>query len=103
LVDKYAVRAYVREKIGDQYLNELIGVYDKPSEIDFKSLPDRFVIKAVHGCHFNIIVPDKKRMPRPKVNYLLNKWMHKNQYRRGGLEWAYKHVKPRIIVEKYLE
>src|SRR5690606_14153980 len=103
LVDKYAVRSYVSEKIGDRYLNELIEVYDRPSQIDFKALPHQFVIKAVHGCHFNIIVKDKKSISRNKVNFLLNKWMHKNQYYRGGLEWAYKNVKPRIIVEKYLE
>ena len=27
LVDKYAVRAFVEEKIGSQYLNEIYGVY----------------------------------------------------------------------------
>lgn len=42
-------------------------------------------------------------MQKNRVLYLLNKWMHKNQYYRGGLEWAYKNVKPKIIVEKYLE
>src|SRR5690554_4890970 len=74
LVDKYSVRSYVSEKIGDRYLNELIEVYDRPSQIDFKALPHQFVIKAVHGCHFNIIVKDKKAIQRNKVNYLLNKW-----------------------------
>jgi|SRR5690606_129529 len=103
LVDKYAVRQYVGETIGEGYLNELIGVYDKPSLIDFGALPEKFVIKAVHGYHFNIIVPNKKALNKKKARYLLNKWMYKNQYFRGGLEWAYKDVKPRFIVERYLE
>ena len=44
--DKYAVRDYVRDTIGEQYLNTLIGVYDTIDEIDINSLPDKFVLKA---------------------------------------------------------
>ena len=102
LVDKYTVRQYVKEKIGEQYLNELLGVYNKASEVDFDSLPDQFVIKGVHGFHFNLIVPDKSKLNRRKARFLMKKWMSKNQYYRGGLEWAYKDVPPRLIAEKYL-
>lgn len=103
LVDKYAVREYVKEKIGEQYLNECLGVYDKVSDIDFDALPDRFVIKGVHGCGFNLIVPDKSKLCRLKARLQLHKWMHRNQYYRGGQEWAYRDVPPRLIVERYLE
>ncbi len=102
LVDKYSVREYVSETVGEAYLNELIAVYDKVSDVDFDALPQQFVMKAVHGYHFNIIVTDKSKLNRLKSKLLLTKWMHKNQYYRGGLEWAYKNVKPRIIAEKYL-
>ncbi len=103
LVDKYAVRSYVKEKAGEQYLNELIDVYDRVSEVNFEDLPEQFVIKGVHGCHFNLIVKDKQQMNLLRSRYLLTKWLNKNQYYRGGLEWAYKDVKPRLIAEKYLE
>ena len=103
LVDKYAVRSYVKEKVGDSYLNELIAVYDRVSEVRFEDLPDQFVIKGVHGCHFNLIVQDKQKLNTMRSKYLLTKWMNKNQYYRGGLEWAYKDVKPKLIAEKYLE
>lgn len=103
LVDKYAVRTYVREKIGETYLNELLAVYDKAGKVDFDALPRRFVIKGVHGCHFNLIVPDKGKLNRFRAKWLLKKWMHKNQYYRGGLEWAYKDVKPRLVAEAFLE
>ncbi|MBT8210192.1 MAG: glycosyltransferase, partial [Eudoraea sp.] len=82
LVDKYTVREYVKEQVGEQYLNELLAVYDKVSEVDFDALPDQFVIKGVHGCHFNLIVPDKSRLKPFKARYLMSKWMHKNQYYR---------------------
>ncbi len=102
LVDKYSVREYVNEKVGEQYLNELLGVYDRVTEVDFDELPDQFVIKGVHGCHFNLIVPDKAQLNPFKAKYLLRKWMAKNQYYRGGLEWAYKDVPHRLIAERYL-
>ncbi|MCE2612693.1 glycosyltransferase [Flavobacteriaceae bacterium D16] len=102
LVDKYSVREYVKEKVGDEYLNELLGVYNKCGEVDFDALPDQFVIKGVHGFHFNLIVPDKSQLNRRKARYLMTKWLSKNQYYRGGLEWAYKNVPPRLIAEKFL-
>lgn len=103
LVDKYGVKSYVKEKVGSHILNDTIGVYDKVSDIDFKSLPNQFVIKGVHGFHFNLIVKDKSQLNLFQSKYLLRKWMSKNQYYRGGMEWAYKDVKPRLLVEKYLE
>ena len=60
--DKYAVRDYVRDTIGEQYLNTLIGVYDTIDEIDINSLPDKFVLKATHGSSMNIICSDKSKM-----------------------------------------
>lgn len=102
LVDKYSVRSYVKEKIGEQYLNEVINIYDNASKVDFTALPNQFVIKGVHGCHFNLIVSDKTNLNISKSKFLLHKWMSKNQYYRGGREWAYKDVKPRLMAEKYL-
>ncbi|WP_420602408.1 ATP-grasp fold amidoligase family protein [Flagellimonas sp.] len=103
LVDKYEVREYVKEKVGEKYLNDLIGVYDRPTEIDFDNLPNKFVLKATHGYHFNLLVKDKTKLNKKKSKFLMYKWLSKNQYKRGGLEWAYKHAKPRLIVEEYLE
>lgn len=103
LVDKYEVRAFVTEKIGEQYLNKCLGVHNSPKEIDWDSLPNKFVIKGVHGCNFNIIVSDKSKLNKTKAKLKMHKWLNRNQYYRGGLEWAYKNVKPRLIVEKYMK
>ena len=103
LVDKYEVRTYVEEKIGAKYLNELYAVYDNAEEIDFDSLPNRFVIKANHTNGHNLIVKDKKNLDKKKSIKLLNKWLGKNQYYRRGQEWAYKDVKPKLIIEKFLK
>jgi hypothetical protein len=103
LVDKYAVREFVKEKIGEQYLNKCYGVYNRVSEIDFSKLPRKFVLKATQASSYNMIVTDKSKLNKLKTKLRLFKWLHTNQYYRTGMEWAYKNVKPRIIAEKYLE
>ncbi|HZW63224.1 MAG TPA: ATP-grasp fold amidoligase family protein [Flavobacteriaceae bacterium] len=103
LVDKYAVRAYVEEKIGAQYLNELYGLYNTADEVDFEKLPQKFVIKATHASSYNLIVTDKDKLNTKKAISLFRKWLRINQYYRMGQEWAYKNVPPRLIAEKYLK
>ena len=103
LVDKFAVRAFVEEKIGSQFLNTFYGVFDDVNEIKFDEFPEKFVIKATHTSGNNLIVRDKNKLNLDKTKKLLKKWLKINQYYRIGQEWAYKDVKPRIIIEKYLE
>ncbi len=103
LVDKYEVRSYVEEKVGPQYLNKLIGVYYNSRDVDFECLPAKFVLKGAHGYNFNLLVPDKSKLNKLKAKYLFRKWMSKNHYYRGGLEWAYKNVVPKIVAEEFLE
>lgn len=103
LVDKHSVREYVIDKIGEEYVNECYGVYDSVKEINFDSLPNKFILKAVHASSYNLIVKDKSKLNQEKVKQLLKKWINTNQYYRTGLEWAYKDVKPRIIADKFLK
>ena len=101
---KYAVREYVKEKIGGQYLIPLLGVWDKPEDIDFDALPDAFALKVNWGSGQNIIVKDKNKFDRRRALAKLRKWMRPagNHYY-YGLEWAYKDIKPLAIAEKYIE
>ena len=59
LVDKYEVREHVAKKIGKDYLNGFIAVYDSVEEIDLSKLPNQFALKGTHGSGYNIIVEDK--------------------------------------------
>ena len=61
LADKFAVRSWIKEKIGEQYLVPLLGVWDRFDDIDFDSLPQKFVLKCNHGSGYNIIVTDKSK------------------------------------------
>ena len=103
LVDKHKVRTYVEKKIGGQYLNEIYGVYDKPEDVSFDDLPNKFVIKATHTSSHNLIVTNKNKLNRTKAVKSFRKWLSKNQYYRIGQEWAYKDVPPRLIAEKFLK
>lgn len=101
-VDKYAVRSFIAETIGEKYLIPLIGVYDSVEEIDWVSLPDEFVLKCTHGSGSNIICPDKNSLDIEETKKRLQKWMNKNWYW-FGREWPYKNVKPRIICEELIK
>jgi len=100
--DKYEVREFVKEQIGEKYLNELIEVYDSVDEIDIKKLPESFVLKGTHGSGYNIICKDKNKMDWKKEFKKMRRWMRNNYYLQTR-EWVYKDIKPRIVCEKYLE
>lgn len=101
LVDKYEVRQYVAERIGEEFLIPLLGVWDRFEKIDFSKLPDQFVLKCTHDFGSVVIVDDKKTMDIEKAHRTINDELKYNFYYRGR-EWAYKNVKPRIIAEKYM-
>lgn len=101
-VDKYEVREYIKNAIGEQYLNELLGVYESVEQINFNSLPEKFVLKVTHGSGYNIICNDKKNFDIDEAKNKINEWMKESYYIKGK-EPQYKNIKPRIICEKYLQ
>ncbi len=104
LADKYLVRDYVAEKIGAEYLIPLLGVWDNADEIDFDSLPDKFVLKCNHGSGTNILVRDKSKLNIPATRKLLHEWME-TEYgmASGGFELHYNSIQKKIIAEAFLE
>ena len=103
LVDKYLVRDWVKEKIGENYLIPLLGVWDRAEDIDFDKLPQSFVLKCNHGCHYNIIVKDKSMEDFDTIRKKLNDWLHEDFAFMNGFELQYSQVQPRIIAEEYIE
>ncbi len=101
-VDKYAVRDYVRETVGEQYLVPLLGVWDSVEEIDFVSLPNQFVLKTTHDSGGVVICKDKRTFDIPAAKKKLWRHLKTNLYK-AGREWAYKGVPRKIIALQYLE
>ena len=103
MVDKYRVRAYIRERIGERYLIPLFGVWDTPEAVDFGVLPSRFVLKCNHNSGLGMcICKDKAALDIPKVRKELRRGLRQDYYLTGR-EWPYKDVPRRIIAEQYME
>lgn len=103
LADKYLVRDYVSDRIGSSHLVPLLGVWENPDDIDFDLLPERFVLKATHGCGWNIIVKEKSNLNVREVKRKLRNWLKRDYSMMAGLELQYRYCQPRVIAEKYLE
>ena len=103
LTDKVAVREWIKDKIGEEYLIPVIGVYDHFEDIDFKSLPNQFVIKLNHGSGWNIVVKDKTKLDVNDAKKRIKKWMKLDFSFWSVYEMHYSPIKPRILIEKYVE
>ena len=102
MVDKYQVKKYIADLIGEEYIIPTLGVYDKFDDIDFEKLPDKFVLKCTHDSGSTIVCRDKDNFDYKQTKKKINKLLKKNFFY-GGREWPYKNVKPRIIVEKFMQ
>ena len=103
LVDKYAVKKWVAEKIGEDHIIPTLGVWDNANEIDFDKLPNQFVLKTTNGGGGDVVIcKDKSKFDRLRAISHLNRGLKKKIYNEFR-EWPYKNVPPRIIAEKYIE
>ena len=102
MVDKYEVKKYVADIIGEEYIIPTLGVWDKFEDIDFDSLPNQFVLKATHDSGGLVIVRDKSTFDIEKARKQFKIALNRNPYD-VTREWPYKNVKPRIIAERYMK
>ena len=102
MVDKYMVRKYIAESIGEKYLIPLLGVWNNFEEINFNKLPDQFVLKCTHDSGSIRICKDKSNFDINEAKNFFNKKLKENFYY-FGKEWPYKNVHPRIIAEEFIE
>ena len=100
--DKYEVKKYISEKIGKEQVIPTIGIYNKFEEIDFSKLPNKFVIKCTHDSGGNVICRDKDNFDIESARNKINKSLKRNYYYIAR-EWPYKNIKPRILIEEYME
>lgn len=102
MVDKYEVKKYVADLIGEEYIIPTLNVWDSFDEIDFDTLPDQFVLKCTHDSGGLVICNDKATFDIETAKKKIEASM-KAKYYYHGREWSYKNVKPRIIAEEYME
>ena len=102
IADKIAVREYVKCTIGREYLVPLLGVYDRPEEINFSDLPDSFVMKCNHDSGSTLVCNDKSQINMKQLNQHFNYHMRKNPYYTNR-EWHYKNIIPKILIEEKID
>ena len=102
MVDKYAVKKYVADIIGEEYIIPTLGVWNHFDEIDFDKLPNQFVLKCTHDSGGIVICKDKNKLDLKSAKKKIEKCLKRNYYW-SSREWPYKDVKPRIIAEPYME
>ena len=99
--DKYLVRDYISQKIGDEYLIPLLGVWESFDEIDFDKLPDQFVLKCNHDSGGIIVCKDKRKLDKAAAKKKIEKSL-KTQFFYVGRESQYRFIKPKIIAEQFI-
>ncbi|MGY3724750.1 TupA-like ATPgrasp [Granulicatella balaenopterae] len=100
--DKYRVREYVKEKIGEEYLIPLHLVTDKLTIEQWNQLPNSFVAKANHNSGPVQIVKDKRKANAKEIIKELNNQL-KIDYGIISMEKYYSDIPRKIIVEEFLE
>lgn len=102
LSDKYLVREWVKEKIGEKYLIPIYGAWNDVDDIDFNILPKKFILKANHGSGMNYVVENKSTVNKEKLKKIIKLWL-KTPYDMSSMEQQYYAIPRKVIAEKYIE
>lgn len=100
--DKIKVHEYCKDKLGKDICIPIIKVYDKPQDINFDELPDKFVAKCNHGSGMNIIVKDKKTANKKEIIDKLNTWLGRDFTFQNGFEAHYHDIERKAFIEQYM-
>lgn len=99
--DKYKVRNYVSKFGYQDILPPLIGSYESFDQIDLNELPTKVFLKTNHTSGINQVI-EKNKTNIAKVKSKFDKAL-KDNYFKYSREWNYKNIKPKILVEEYLD
>lgn len=101
LVDKYEVKGIVEDLIGKEYIVPCYGVWDNLNDIDYSSLPNKFVLKSTHDSSGAFVCQNKDHLDLLAVRNHFKDFEMGNYW--PAREWAYKGVKPRILADQLLD
>ena len=102
--DKFAVKDYVTEKLGAEYVVPTIASWDKAEDLDLSILPDKYALKVNWSSGYNIIVKEKGSISESAIRESVERWMRpqQNSYYHT-FNWGYKNIKPVVYAEEYME
>jgi len=105
LTDKAAVRKYLKDKIGIEYVKPFYLMCRHFDDIDFECLPDSFIMKCTHAADkWGFIIKNKNEFLCDKVFF---EKIRRNMTVRltheywvfNGFDLNYKGIKPQILIE----
>jgi hypothetical protein len=104
VTDKLAVRDYVSQRIGEDFLVPLLWVGEDPDAIPFDDLPSQFIIKTNHGAGYYVIAMENSDLDLRITRQLLKSWLSENycEDKYLGIEWGYKNIPPKLLIENLL-
>lgn len=105
MVDKYAVKEYISNILGPEYVIPVLGVWNSADEIEWDKLPKQFVLKATHGGGGSavFVCKDKHNFDITGVSKKIQLIIDKIDLYKRNREWVYKDIPHRILAEKYIE
>lgn len=98
LVDKFEVKQFVRERVGDSYVIPTLALHDSATAAIGASYPRACVLKPTHLSGQVILLPMGAGELDRSHHDLVRTWFRTNHYLRSG-EPQYKDLPPRAIVE----
>lgn len=98
--DKYRVREYIESKGLGSTLLKHYGVWDKPEEIPFESLPEKYILKANNGSGHHYICKDKSKVDKEKAIATLNLSLQNGI---NHIEPHYRSIEPKVFCEELID
>lgn len=102
LVDKCAVKQWVADRIGPEYVTPTYARWDRAEDVDVSGLPERFVLKTNHDSGGVAICRDRATFDLEAAKRKLARHLRRNYYW-GCREWPYRDVRPCVFAEEYLD
>lgn len=102
LVDKYRVKQWVADRIGEEHVTKTYAMWKNVEGIDISCLPERFVLKTNHDCGGVAICQNRSTFDFDAAKKKLAKHLKTNYFWRTR-EWPYRDVKPCAFAEEYLD
>lgn len=101
MIDKAAAKEFAARIIGSEHIIPTLGIYNDVNEVDWNTLPERFVLKCTHDSGSVVVCRDKSAFDWKSVSRQLKRKLKTNYFSRYR-EWGYKNIEPRLLCEEYM-
>ena len=101
MADKLGMRQYVEQHIGPGHTVPVLGVWESFRDIDFGSLPGRFVLKTTHDSGSYLICSDKNSFDKIEAERTIRRSLRRNYYLTTR-EWQYRNIPRKVFAEEFL-